>query len=126
MPRRSGRPGVQMNTPTLPGDTHWEEKDVRALVAGAKKHGLKFEAIENVPIHFYDKAMLGLPGRDEQIENYQTTIRNWAAPASRSSATTSCPTRSGAPTARRRPAAAQVARSSTWPRSSGVHATSPR
>ena len=29
-----------------------------------------------MPTHFYDKAMLGLPGRDEQIENYQTTIRN--------------------------------------------------
>ena len=32
--------------------------------------------IENVPIHFYDKAMLGLEGRDEQIANYQATIRN--------------------------------------------------
>jgi mannonate dehydratase len=37
--------------------------------------GLKFEAIENVPTHFYHKAMMGLEGRDEQIENYQATIR---------------------------------------------------
>ena len=42
----------------------------------AEEYGLTLEAIENVPIHFYDKAMLGLPGRDEQIEHYQTTIRN--------------------------------------------------
>ena len=29
-----------------------------------------------MPIHFYQKAMLGLPGRDEQIEHYRTTLRN--------------------------------------------------
>lgn len=71
-----GATGVQLNAPTLPGDTHWEEKDLAALVANARKHGLKMEAIENVPVHFYDKAMLGLPGRDEQIEHYRTTLRN--------------------------------------------------
>ena len=27
-------------------------------------------------MHFYDKAMLGLPGRDEQIENYRATLRH--------------------------------------------------
>jgi mannonate dehydratase len=32
--------------------------------------------LENTPVSFYDKAMLGLPGRDEQIEHYQATIRN--------------------------------------------------
>ena len=48
---------------------------MRALVEKTESYGLKFEAIENVPTHFYDKAMLGLEGRDEQIENYQKTIR---------------------------------------------------
>ena len=33
-------------------------------------------ALENVPVSFYDKAMLGLPGRDEQIAHMQSTIRN--------------------------------------------------
>jgi len=67
---------IQMNTPKLPGETHWAEKDLRALVLKCQEYNLILEAIENVPIHFYQKAMLGLPGRDEQIANYQTTIRN--------------------------------------------------
>lgn len=71
-----GVTGIQMNNPTLPGDTHWEEADIRRLVDKVEAAGLTFEAIENVPTHFYDKAMLGLPGRDEQIENYCRTLRN--------------------------------------------------
>jgi mannonate dehydratase len=67
--------GVQLNTPLLPGEQRWEEADLRSLVETCAAHGLRLEAIENVPIHFYDKAMLGLPGRDEQIANYQATIR---------------------------------------------------
>lgn len=70
-----GASGIQMNNPTLPGETRWEEADVRALADRVRAAGLVFEAIENVPTHFYHKAMLGLPGRDEQIENYQATIR---------------------------------------------------
>ena len=74
-----GAEGVQMNTPKLPGEHRWEEKDLRALVEKTESYGLVLEAIENVPVHFYDKAMLGLPGRDEQIENYCATIRNMGA-----------------------------------------------
>jgi mannonate dehydratase len=71
-----GVPGVQMNTPKLPGEQRWEEADLRRLVLKCQEYGLQVEAIENVPIHFYDKAMLGLPGRDEQIAHYQATLRN--------------------------------------------------
>jgi mannonate dehydratase len=73
--RQIGATGLQMNNPTLPGDDYWEEKDVRALVEKTEAAGLKFEAIENVPTHFYHKVMTGVEGRDEQIENYQHTIR---------------------------------------------------
>ena len=73
-----GVKGIPLNTPLLPGDTHWEEKDLRGLVDKAAEYGLEIEAIENVPTHFYHKALLGLPGRDEQIEHYQTTLRNLA------------------------------------------------
>jgi mannonate dehydratase len=70
-----GATGLQMNNPSLPGDEQWEEKDVRELVKRTEEYGLKFEAIENVPTHFYHKAMMGMDGRDEQIENYKSTIR---------------------------------------------------
>jgi D-mannonate dehydratase len=39
-------------------------------------YGLQLGAIENVPFHFYDKVMFGLPGRDRQIENYCITLSN--------------------------------------------------
>ncbi|MCL4508734.1 MAG: mannonate dehydratase [Chloroflexi bacterium] len=71
-----GVKGIQVNTPVLPGRHRWEVEDLIALRQRAESHGLRLEAIENVPIHFYDRAMLGLPGRDEQIEHYQATIRN--------------------------------------------------
>lgn len=70
-----GATGLQMNNPRLPGDVRWEEADVKALADKVRDGGLTFEAIENVPTHFYHKAMMGLEGRDEQIENYQATIR---------------------------------------------------
>jgi mannonate dehydratase len=69
---------IQMNTPKLPGDGYWEATDLRALVDTCAAFGLELEAIENVPIHFYQRAMLGQDGRDQDIENYQKTIRAMA------------------------------------------------
>ncbi|MGI8691105.1 MAG: mannonate dehydratase, partial [Thermomicrobiales bacterium] len=77
--KQLGVSGVQMNLlgySSLPGEQQWEYEDLLALRLKTEEYGLKFEAIENVPLHFYDKAMLGLPGRDEQIAHYCTTIRN--------------------------------------------------
>jgi mannonate dehydratase len=71
-----GASGIQMNSPKLPGEERWETADLQALVDKTEAAGLKLEAIENVPVHFYHKAMLGLAGRDEQIENYNATIRS--------------------------------------------------
>jgi len=77
--KQLGIGGVQMNLlghSPLPGNHQWEYEDLLALRLKTEEHSLTFEAIENVPLHFYDKAMLGLPGRDEQIAHYCTTIRN--------------------------------------------------
>lgn len=78
--RQLGVGGVQLNTPVLPTDAgYWQLDDLRWMKDRAEGYGLRLEALENVPIQFLDKAMLGLPGRDEQIENYQKTIRNMGA-----------------------------------------------
>jgi mannonate dehydratase len=74
--KQLGASGVLLNTPLLPGEKRWELADLRWLVRRCADYGLRLEAIENVPVKFYDQAMLGLPGRDEQIENYQATIRH--------------------------------------------------
>jgi mannonate dehydratase len=50
--------------------------DLVRLRTRCEDAGLRLNAIENVPIKFYDKIMLGLPGRDEQIGHIATTIRN--------------------------------------------------
>jgi mannonate dehydratase len=78
--KQIGVSGVQMNNPLLPDeDGYWKLDDLKRIVARTEEFGLRLEALENVPRTFYEKAMLGLPGRDEQIENYQRTIRNMGA-----------------------------------------------
>jgi mannonate dehydratase len=69
-----GASGVQFNTPDLPGEHRWEYEDIQRLVDRVAAFGLRVEAFENLPNHFYDKALLGLPGRDEQIEHVRATI----------------------------------------------------
>lgn len=75
-----GIPDIQFNmfggSPHLPGETHWEYIDLVRLRTSCEDAGLRLNAIENVPIKFYDQIMLGGPRRDEQIEHMSTTIRN--------------------------------------------------
>jgi mannonate dehydratase len=77
--KQLGVAGVQLHSPVIPGEQRWEVADLRWLRERCEGYGLRLEAIENTPFHFYDKAMLGLPGRDEQIEHYQATLRNLGA-----------------------------------------------
>ncbi|MCX6048582.1 MAG: mannonate dehydratase [Chloroflexi bacterium] len=63
-------------SPYFPSEARWEYMDLLRLRTRVEDAGLRLNGIENVPIKFYDKIMLGKPGRDEQIENMQTTIRN--------------------------------------------------
>jgi mannonate dehydratase len=65
-----------LNTPKLPGAQRWEFRDLLMLRTHAENAGLRLMALENVPVPFYDQIMLGLPGREEQLENMQETVRN--------------------------------------------------
>ena len=64
------------HTPDLPGDGYWRFQDLLRMRTRVDAAGLELYAIENMPRNFYDKVRHGLPGRDEQIENVQKTIRN--------------------------------------------------
>ena len=74
--KQLGADDFLMNTPKLPGDQRWEYEDLAALREQADAAGLRLMALENVPVPFYEQAMLGLPERDEQIEHMCATIRN--------------------------------------------------
>ncbi|HLJ55181.1 MAG TPA: mannonate dehydratase [Chthonomonadaceae bacterium] len=77
--RQVGAEDIQMNTPKLPGDHRWELADLEELRRRAESHGLRLIALENVPVRFYDKIMLGQPGRDEQMAHMAATVRNMGA-----------------------------------------------
>ena len=55
---------------------YFDYKTIVKLKARVESFGLKLAAIENVHRHWNDKIKLGLPGRDEQIDNWCTTLRN--------------------------------------------------
>lgn len=74
--KQLGAEYVVFNTPNIPGDGYWDFMTLLQLRTKVESFGLKLGAIENVPLSWYKKVILGLPGRDEQIENYTRTIRN--------------------------------------------------
>src|SRR6185503_1919165 len=74
--KQCGCDDVLLNTPKLPGEERWEYEDLLAWRLRAEAAGLRLIALENVPNSFYDKIMLGLPGRERQLENMQQTVRS--------------------------------------------------
>ena len=79
--RQLGLRSVQFHTPNLlPGtDGYWSLAELRALRERCDRDGLAVDGLENVPLAHFDKIQRGLPGRDEQLDNYRTTVRNMAA-----------------------------------------------
>lgn len=55
----------------------WPKSEIAALKKQVEDAGLKLEVIESVNIH--DDIKIGLPSRDQYIENYKETIKNLAA-----------------------------------------------
>ena len=74
--KQLGVDDVQMCRPGRPGDQQWEYEYLMGLRQRTDQAGLRLMALENVPVSFYDRAMLGQPGRDQQIEHMCATIRN--------------------------------------------------
>jgi mannonate dehydratase len=60
----------------LTGEVKWEYEELLHLRTRINEAGLRLNAIENIPISFYDDVMLGRDGRDEQLEGVKETVRN--------------------------------------------------
>lgn len=78
MAKQLGSEGFHFNTPPIAtnDEKHWTVDALKWLKEYTEKFELKLEMIENVPIRFFDKIIMGAKGRDEQIENYIKTLRN--------------------------------------------------
>ena len=78
MARQLGSEGFHFNTPPIATseEKYWSVTALKWLKEYTEKFELKLEMIENVPIRFFDKIIMGSRGRDEQIENYIKTLRN--------------------------------------------------
>lgn len=76
-----GLSGVQFHAPNLlPGENgYWSIEELRALRDRCDADGLRIDGLENVPLAHFWKVQRGAPGRDEQIENFCTTLANMAA-----------------------------------------------
>lgn len=60
----------------LTGDAEWDFQELVQLRNRVEDAGLRLNAIENIPIDFYEDIMLGGPNREAQIQHVQNTIRN--------------------------------------------------
>src|SRR3982074_3434712 len=71
-----GLRSVQLHAPSnLPGvNGYWSVDELQALRQRCDEAGLVIEGLENVPAAHFWQIQRGLPGRDEQIENFQRTI----------------------------------------------------
>ena len=59
----------------MPGEI-WEDAEIAAVKAQCDKYGFHTDVVESVNVH--DDIKIGLPTRNQYIENYKTTIRNLA------------------------------------------------
>jgi mannonate dehydratase len=71
-----GVEGVLVAPPCDPEKGYYEFPVLMNLKSQIESYGMKCEGTSLIPWNLCYKWMLGLPGRDEQIENFQTTLRN--------------------------------------------------
>ena len=78
--KQLGLGSVQLHAPSnLSGaNGYWALDELQALRDRCAGDGLTIDGLENVPVAHFSKIQRGLPGRDEQIENYMRTISNMA------------------------------------------------
>lgn len=70
--------GISPSMVGLKGEKNYEFKAIKAVKEAWDKEGLRLKVIEGPP-SLYTKTKLGLEGRDEEIENFITFLKNIAA-----------------------------------------------
>ncbi len=71
--------GMPTPTPAEKDNGHYDLQTLKELRTRVESYGIKLYSIRLLPWEWTFKWMLGLPGRDEQIENFQKHIRNMGA-----------------------------------------------
>ncbi len=61
---------------TVGNAPYYEYERVVQLKSRVEAAGLELAAIQNIPTSWYDKIVWGLPGREEQLDNYCRTLIN--------------------------------------------------
>jgi mannonate dehydratase len=74
--RQIGVTDLVLPLPDLDGGGYYDFLGLVNLRTRIEAAGLRFAAIQNVPAPWYEKIRYGLPGRDQQIENYCKTLTN--------------------------------------------------
>ncbi|AWT59026.1 MAG: Mannonate dehydratase [Candidatus Moanabacter tarae] len=74
--KQCGVDDVQLNRVEWSRQDLWEYEELASLRKMIEDYELRLMALENVPYSFYDKIMLGLDGRELQLENMCQTVRN--------------------------------------------------
>ncbi|MBN1401143.1 MAG: mannonate dehydratase [Anaerolineae bacterium] len=74
--RQFGADAILAEGSDLPTDRVWSYEDLREVRRRVERAGLELGAIQGMPERFYDRIRLGLPGRDEQIENVRRIVRH--------------------------------------------------
>ena len=67
--------GISPGMAGLPGAKPWEPDAIKAVTAAWEKEGLRLEVVEGPP-SLSEKTKLGLEGRDEEISNFITFMKN--------------------------------------------------
>jgi len=72
------RPGAKGDYPfsQLKAGAYYKTEDLVALKKWVEGHGLELSGINLAMFPRWEKILLGLPGRDEQIENWNKSLLN--------------------------------------------------
>ncbi len=77
MAKQLGAEGIHFNRPPIMGEDTWSFEGIKWLKEYCDSFGLPLIGIENIPVRRFGRIILGIDGRDEQIEKYIDIIKSF-------------------------------------------------